>query len=65
MVGQRIGYVRMSTLDQNEKRQLEGQALDRVFTYKASGRDTTTPQLTELLWFTAMATLSLYTAWIG
>jgi DNA invertase Pin-like site-specific DNA recombinase len=51
MVGQRIGYVRVSTLDQNEKRQLEGQVLDRVFTDKASGRDTSGPQLTELLRF--------------
>ncbi|QQQ64418.1 recombinase family protein [Paenarthrobacter ureafaciens] len=51
MVGQRIGYVRVSTLDQNEKRQLEGQVLDRVFTDKASGRDTARPQLTELLRF--------------
>jgi Resolvase, N terminal domain len=49
--GQRIGYVRVSTLDQNEKRQLEGQVLDRVFTDKASGRDTSRPQLTELLRF--------------
>lgn len=40
MAGQRIGYVRVSTLDQNEKRQLDGQVLDRVFTDKASGRDT-------------------------
>jgi DNA invertase Pin-like site-specific DNA recombinase len=51
MVGQRIGYVRVSSLDQNEKRQLEGQVLDRVFTDKASGRDTSRPQLTELLRF--------------
>ena len=51
MVGQRIGYVRVSTLDQNEKRQLEGQVLDRVFTDKASGRDTSRPELTELLRF--------------
>ena len=51
MAGQRIGYVRVSTLDQNEKRQLEGQVLDRVFTDKASGRDTARPQLTELLRF--------------
>ena len=51
MAGQRIGYVRVSTLDQNEKRQLEGQVLDRVFTDKASGRDTGRPQLTELLRF--------------
>jgi hypothetical protein len=51
LAGQRIGYVRVSTLDQNEKRQLEGQVLDRVFTDSASGRDTDRPQLTELLRF--------------
>jgi DNA invertase Pin-like site-specific DNA recombinase len=49
--GRRIGYVRVSTLDQNEMRQLEGQVLDRVFTDKASGRDIARPQLTELLRF--------------
>jgi DNA invertase Pin-like site-specific DNA recombinase len=42
--------VRVSTLDQNEKRQLEGQARP-VFTDKASGRDTAKPQLNELLRF--------------
>lgn len=51
MAGQRIGYVRVSTLDQNEKRHLEGQVLDRVFTDKASGGDTARPELTELLLF--------------
>ena len=51
MAGQRIGYVRVSTLDQNEKRQLDGLVLDRVFTDKASGRDTARPQLVELLGF--------------
>jgi DNA invertase Pin-like site-specific DNA recombinase len=51
VAGQRIGYVRVSTLGQNEKRQLDGQVLDRVFTDKASGRDTTRPELTELLRF--------------
>jgi len=49
--GQRIGYVRVSTLEQNEKRQLDGQLLDRVFMDKASGRDTARPQLAELLRF--------------
>ena len=29
--GQRVGYVRASTLDQNENRQLEGIELDRTF----------------------------------
>jgi DNA invertase Pin-like site-specific DNA recombinase len=43
--------VRVSTLDQNEKRQLDGQVLDRVFTDKASGRDGVRPELTELLRF--------------
>jgi DNA invertase Pin-like site-specific DNA recombinase len=38
VAGQRIGYVRVSSLDQNEKRQLEGQVLDRVFTDRASGQ---------------------------
>jgi DNA invertase Pin-like site-specific DNA recombinase len=51
VAGQRIGYVRVSTLDQNGKRQLEGLVLDRVFTDKASGRDTARPQLAELLSF--------------
>lgn len=51
MAGQRIGYVRVSTLDQNVERQLEGLALDRVFTDKASGRDIARPQLAELLLF--------------
>jgi hypothetical protein len=49
--GQRIGYVRVSTLDQNERRQLEGHVLDRVFTGKASGGDTARRQLSELLQF--------------
>lgn len=51
MAGQRIGYVRVSTLDQNEQRQLEGEVLDRVFTDKASGRDANRPELAELLRF--------------
>jgi DNA invertase Pin-like site-specific DNA recombinase len=46
VAGQRIGYVRVGTLDQNEKRQLEGQILGSVFTDKASGRDTARPRLT-------------------
>jgi DNA invertase Pin-like site-specific DNA recombinase len=49
VAGQRIGYVRVSTLDQNERRQLDGKVLDRVFTDKASGRDITRPELAPLL----------------
>ncbi|GAA1745875.1 recombinase family protein [Microbacterium paludicola] len=51
MAGQRIGYVRVSTLDQNEQRQLEGLALDRVYADKASGKDVNRPQLAELIRF--------------
>jgi DNA invertase Pin-like site-specific DNA recombinase len=38
MTGQRIGYKRVSTLDQNTARQLDGVALDKCFTDKASGK---------------------------
>ena len=46
--GQRIGYVRVSSYDQNEQRQLEHLDVDRVFTDKASGKDTNRPQLQAL-----------------
>ena len=40
-----VGYVRVSTLDQHTERQLEGMKLVKVFTDKASGKDTKRPQL--------------------
>ena len=40
-----VGYIRVSALDQNTERQLDGLALDKVFTDKASGKDTHRPQL--------------------
>ena len=51
MQGQRVGYIRVSSFDQNPERQLEGVALDRVFTDKASGKDTQRPELESLLGF--------------
>jgi DNA invertase Pin-like site-specific DNA recombinase len=51
MKGQRVGYVRVSTIDQNADRQLEGVELDRTFTDKASGKDAKRPQLEALLAF--------------
>jgi len=51
MQGQRLGYVRVSSSDQNPDRQLDGLALDRVFTDRASGKDTQRPQLAALLQF--------------
>jgi DNA invertase Pin-like site-specific DNA recombinase len=43
--GKRVGYIRVSSLDQNEQRQLEGIAVDKKFTDKASGKDMNRPQL--------------------
>ena len=48
---QKIGYVRVSSFDQNPERQLEGVSLHRVFTDKASGGDVERPQLKALLEF--------------
>lgn len=45
MTGQRVGYKRVSTIDQNTARQLDGLALDKIFEDKASGKDTQRPQL--------------------
>jgi DNA invertase Pin-like site-specific DNA recombinase len=47
--GQRVGYIRVSTLDQNTERQLEGVELDKTFTDKASGKDTKRPELQRAL----------------
>jgi DNA invertase Pin-like site-specific DNA recombinase len=43
--GKRIGYIRVSSIDQNTVRQLDGVQVDKVFTDKASGKDTNRPQL--------------------
>ncbi|PPG79293.1 hypothetical protein C5D04_10170 [Rathayibacter sp. AY1D2] len=51
MSGQRVGYVRVSTLDQSTVRQLDGVTLDRVFEDKASGKDVNRPQLEEMIGF--------------
>lgn len=51
MPGQRLGYVRVSSVGQHPDRQLDGLALDRLFTDHASGKDTQRPQLAALLQF--------------
>lgn len=47
--GKRVGYVRVSSLDQNEGRQLDGVQVDKIFTDKASGKDVKRPQLHAVL----------------
>lgn len=49
MAGKRIGYIRVSTSDQNTDRQLVGLELDRVFIDHASGKDSNRPQLETML----------------
>ncbi len=51
MNGQRVGYIRVSSFEQNTERQLEGLSLDQLFTDKASGKDAQRPQLDALLKF--------------
>lgn len=47
--GQRIGYIRVSSEDQNPERQLDGETLDRIFVERASGKDTNRPLLQEMI----------------
>jgi DNA invertase Pin-like site-specific DNA recombinase len=47
--GQRIGYKRVSSVDQNADRQLDGIDVDKTFTDKASGKDVNRPQLKRAL----------------
>ncbi len=51
ITGQRVGYIRVSSVDQNVERQLDGLALDRSFTDKASGKDVRRPQLDAMVGF--------------
>lgn len=51
MKGQRIGYIRVSTLEQNVSRQLEGVELDGLYEDKLSAKDTNRPGLQNLLNF--------------
>lgn len=46
---QTVGYIRVSSIDQNTDRQLDGITLDRVFIDKMTGSTKDRPQLQELL----------------
>lgn len=49
MSGKRVGYIRVSTVDQNPARQLEGIDLDKKFVEYASGSTTERPELIKML----------------
>ena len=46
-----VGYIRVSTVDQNTDRQLEGLTLDETFTDRISGKSLDRPALQEMLRF--------------
>ncbi len=48
MTGHRVGYKRVSSVEQNPDRQLESMMLDRVFIDKVSGKDRKRPHLEEM-----------------
>ena len=50
-VGQKVGYVRVSSEGQNTARQLDGLKLDRTFEDKVSGKSLDRPQLEAMLAF--------------
>jgi DNA invertase Pin-like site-specific DNA recombinase len=49
ITGQRLGYIRVSSTDQNTDRQLDGMQLDERFEDKCSGKDRERPALQALL----------------
>ena len=49
MAGKIVGYIRVSSFDQNPDRQLEGIKLDKRFIDKASGKDANRPALKEMI----------------
>lgn len=49
MAGKKIGYIRVSAIDQNIERQLENFALDKVYTDHCSGKNIERPELQALL----------------
>jgi len=51
VAGQKVGYVRVSTVEQHTDRQLDGIELNRAFVDKASGKDAQRPELQRLLEF--------------
>ncbi len=48
-MSEQIGYIRVSTVDQNTERQLLNITLDKSFTDKCSGKDTNRPALKQLI----------------
>jgi DNA invertase Pin-like site-specific DNA recombinase len=65
MPGQAVGYIRVSSLDQNTDRQLDGHQLDRIFTDRMSGKDTDRPELESMIRYVRDGAPSSCTRWTG
>jgi hypothetical protein len=65
MNGQRIGYRRVSSVDQNTARQLEGAVLERTFEDKASESPPIARACRQLSPTAEPATPLWFTVWIG
>jgi DNA invertase Pin-like site-specific DNA recombinase len=48
-MGKKVGYIRVSTTEQNTDRQLVGLELDKIFEDKLSGKNNDRPELQELI----------------
>lgn len=51
MPGQRLGYIRVSSFEQNTERKIDNVAVARTFTNRPSGKDALRPELDWLLCF--------------
>lgn len=49
MIGKRIGYKRVSTVDQNPERQLEGVSVDKIFIDYCTGRTIDRPEFNKMI----------------
>lgn len=63
MTGQRVGYIRVSSLDQTTLRQLDGIAVARVYTDHASDKDQNRPALEDISISSMTATPWSFTRW--
>ena len=57
-----VGYVRVSSLDQNPERQLEelkGLQVEKIFVDKQSGKDIERPELQKMLAFVCWSSIAL------
>lgn len=63
----KVAYIRVSTIEQNEARQLEAmkdKGIEKYFTEKVSAKDTNRPKLKEMLEFVRERRYYIYTRFL-